>query len=159
MIFKCSFTTMPTKKSTSPKTKKKKTVKSTKKTTKKKTTKKASAKKSASKKKTTKRTTARTKKTTKPKAKKKSVKKSVPVNVVSESKEQLHIFPEKRTLINQLPVIDLDELHITSMKVDEQGETIEKVSVHSRLAFYLGVFMGAVVVNAFLVTILAVMSV
>ncbi len=48
-----------------------------------------------------------------------------------------------------LPAVDLDQL--------AQGS--KTISVRSRFAFYLGVFFGAVVVNALLVTVLASMSI
>ncbi len=142
---------------TNSQAKKKKPV-NAKKQTAKKVTKKTTAKKKktavATKRKTT--SAAKKKKSTKKVVRKKTaVKKETPELLT----EQLHVFPKKRTLINQLPIIDLDQLSTSAMKTKQVPESVERVAIHSRLAFYLGVFMGAIVVNAFLVTILAVMSV
>lgn len=167
---------MPTKKTASS-TKKKSTVKrkkQTKKTTTSSSKKKTTAKKSSAKKKPAKKTTAtkkkapaKKKKTTtrkKPRAKKSTTKakaksKTIVQMETEETKKQMHVFPAKRTLINQLSVVDLDALYKDTQPEEPEKTDPVRISMHSRLAFYLGVFLGAIVVNAFLVTILAVMSV
>ena len=109
------------------------------------------------------------KKSTKKKTTIKKSKNSIPADRLfvmtmneTESETNLHVFPDCRTLINQLPVVDLDKLHqndpMPSLEEKEEEIEVVHVAMRSRVAFYLGIFLGAIVVNVFLVTILAVMS-
>lgn len=140
--------------------------------------KKTTAKRSVAKKPATKKkTVARKKPVAKKKTKKKAVKKTVVRKPASSKKDDMfvlsmnegaperaiHISPETRTMLNHLPVIDLDKLHVEpAMEVEEiEAHQVgnQTILVRSRVAFYLGVFFGAIVVNAFIVTILAIFSV
>jgi hypothetical protein len=129
----------------------------------------ATKKKSAAKKKPARKKAAKKTSSARKKSEAVEVKKTETIVLASENNSpEIHLFPESRTLLNQLPVVDLDNPHDdqtptmpdpapeTEMPGPEQQGTY--TLLRSRLAFYLGVFLGAVVVNAFLVSILVVMS-
>lgn len=110
----------------------------------------------------------------KPKARKKPAKKSTVRASKKKSEEKkdeekpfiLNV-EEKKTPVKaklpakqELPVIDLEKLAASKAKSVALIKEPEKhlVAVSSRVSFYLGVFFGAVVVNVFIVSLIAVFS-
>lgn len=69
---------------------------------------------------------------------------------------------KSKSIIPEIPVLDLDNLNgvktetITVSHFNDLGQ--EAVHSHTRITFYLGVFFGAVVVNIFIVSLLALFS-